>query len=329
MRFIYDMHHMHIELLDITQIRLAAALLRLRSVSAAAQSIGLSQSAASHALAKLRAQVGDPLFTRSGKGVEPTPYGERLGQAARESLDVLRAGLASNRPFDPATTTRCFNLYSSDIGQMAFVPRLYAFLRREAPGATVRIHAVTLDNPGAALSSGEVDFAVGFFDNLTTGFLRSFLFREHYVCVVRRGHPKFRKGMSLDSFLAADHAIADSTGMAHSKIDQVLARHRIRRRDVVRVPGFQVLPPIIANSDLVAVMPSRLAAAFDGSAAIKALPLPVSIPPLEINIYWHERYHHDPPNGWFRTTFAKLFRQMPPRPLWASGQTRGSITRRS
>jgi len=77
-------------------------LLRLRSVSAASQSIGLSQSAASHALAKLRDQLGDPLFTRTGKGVEPTPYGERVGLAARESLDVLRAGLASNPPFDPA-----------------------------------------------------------------------------------------------------------------------------------------------------------------------------------------------------------------------------------
>jgi len=73
----------------------------------------------------------------------------------RESLDVLRAGLAANRPFDPATTTRRFNIYSSDIGQMGFVPRLYALLREEAPGATVRMHAVTVDNVGAALGSGE------------------------------------------------------------------------------------------------------------------------------------------------------------------------------
>jgi DNA-binding transcriptional LysR family regulator len=99
------MQSMHIGDLDLTQIRLMAELLRLRSVSAAAQGIGLSQSAASHALAKLRGQLGDPLFTRSGKGVEPTPYGERLGRAAREALDVLRAGLASKPQFDPETTT--------------------------------------------------------------------------------------------------------------------------------------------------------------------------------------------------------------------------------
>src|SRR5215475_13995798 len=108
--------------MDFTQIRLVAELLRRRSSSAASQSIGLSQSAASHALAKLRDQLGDPLFTRTGKGVEPTPYGERVGLAARESLDVLRAGLASNRLFDPATTTRRFNIYATDIGQMVALP---------------------------------------------------------------------------------------------------------------------------------------------------------------------------------------------------------------
>ena len=302
------MHFMHINHLDITQIRLVAELSRLNSVSAASQRIGLSQSAASHALAKLRRQLGDSLFTRNGHGVQPTPFGERLGRAARESLDVLRAGLASNRPFDPATTSRRFNIYASEIGQMTFLPSLYGLLNKEAPGATVRFHDITVENSGAALSSGEVDFAVGFFDNLTTGFMRSFLNREHYVCAVRTGHPKFKKGMSLDAFLEADHAIAESTGMAHSKIDQVLARQRIRRRDAVRVPGFHVLPPIIANSDLVAIIPSRLAAAFEGSLSIKALPIPVKFPTLDIQTYWHERYHNDPPNQWFRKIFIKLFR---------------------
>jgi len=309
------MHFMHMDHLDITQIRLVAELLRLNSVSAASQQIGLSQSAASHALAKLRRQLGDPLFTRNGHGVQPTPFGERLGCAARESLDVLRAGLASNRPFDPATTSRRFNIYASEIGQMTFLPKLYGLLSKQAPGATVRFHDITVENSGAALRSGEVDFAVGFFDNLTTGFKRSFLNREHYVCAVRMGHPKFRKGMSLDAFLEADHAIAESTGTAHSKIDQVLARLRIRRRDAVRVPGFHVLPPIIANSDLVAIMPSRLAAAFEGSLSIKALPLPVKFPTLDIQIYWHERYHYDPPNQWFRNIFTKLFRGYGQRPF--------------
>jgi DNA-binding transcriptional LysR family regulator len=301
------MQVMHINDLDFTQIRLLAELLRLRSVSAASQSIGLSQSAASHALAKLRDQLSDPLFTRTGKGVEPTPYGERVGLAARESLDVLRAGLESNRPFDPATTTRRFNVYTNDIGQMVALPGLSTFLAKEAPGASVRVLTIPED-PGAGLSSGEVDFAMGFFDNLTSGFLQSFLKPEHFVCIVRAGHPRFRTGMSLEAFVEAKHATADATGMGHAIIDQVLARHQIRRKDAVRVPGFHVLPMIVANSDLLAVVPNRLALAFARSEPIKILPVPVSIPPYDINIDWHERYHHDPANQWFRGMVVKLHR---------------------
>jgi DNA-binding transcriptional LysR family regulator len=302
------MQSMHIGDLDLSQIRLMAELLRLRSVSAAAQGIGLSQSAASHALAKLRSQLGDPLFTRSGKGVEPTPYGERLGRAAREALDVLQAGLASKPQFDPVTTTRRFNICLTDVGQIVFLPSLLAFLAREAPGATVRVLSIPPDNPGAALSSGEVDFAIGPFSNLTSGFLRSFVIPERYVCIVRAGHPRFRTGIGLEAFLEAKHAIADPTRMAHS-VDQVLARHQIHRKDAVCVPGFQALPMIVANSDLLAVVPNRLAQAFVRFEAIKILPMPVSIPSIDINIYWHERYHHDPPSQWFRKIFVKLFRQ--------------------
>jgi DNA-binding transcriptional LysR family regulator len=115
--------------------------------------------------------------------------------------------------------------------------------------------------------------------------------------------------MSREAFVEAKHAIADSTGMAHTIIDQALARHRIHRKDAVRVPGFHVLPMIVANSDLLAVVPNRLAQAFASLAAIKILPVPVSIPPYDIKIYWHERYHHDPPNKWFRSMCVKLFRQ--------------------
>src|SRR5260370_15263151 len=189
MRCILNMHGMHIEDLDLTQIRRLAALSSQRVVSAAAENIGLSQSAASHSLAKLRKQLGDPLFTRTENGFQPTPYGERLGTAAREALDVLLAGIASNRPFDPRTVARRFNVYMSDVGQMVLLPPLLAFLKKEAPNATVRSVPIPMENPGLALSSADVDLAVGFFTNLTTGFRQSLLFRERYVCAVRVNHP--------------------------------------------------------------------------------------------------------------------------------------------
>lgn len=138
---------MQLDGLDFTQVRLLAALAELRNLSSAAARIGLSQSAASHALAKLRQRIGDPLFVRNAGGVHPTPYGERLGAAARLSLDALLAGLTANQPFDPRTNTRRFNIYLNDVGQMVILPRLLAHLKTEAPGTSVRVYPVPLGQP--------------------------------------------------------------------------------------------------------------------------------------------------------------------------------------
>ena len=302
------MNFMHVGDFALTEIRLVAELAELRKLSAAASRLGISQSAASHALSRLRRQVGDPLFTRTARGFQPTPYGEHLAAAAREALDVLAAGLAANQAFEPRSTARRFTCYANDVGQTVLLPALLAFLRKEAPGATVRISPIPLDDPGAALAAGDVDVAIGRFDNLTTGFRQSLLFRERYVCIARANHPRFRSGMTLEAFTQSEHAMADATGMAHAAIDRVLAKHRIRRKVALRVPGFHVLPMIVAHSDLVAVIPSRLADAFLSRATIKVLPPPVAIPAYDIHSYWHERYHRDPALRWFRAALVRLFR---------------------
>jgi DNA-binding transcriptional LysR family regulator len=299
---------MHIDDLNITQIRLIAELLRLRSVSAAADSIGLSQPAASHALAKLRAKLDDRLFTRTPKGFQPTPYGERLGTAAQEAVAVLVAGITAGRQFDPRTTTRRFNLYASDVGQMVFLPKLLRYMSNVAPGVSARVWPIPLENPGLPLSSGDIDVAIGYFDNLTTGFRQTFLFRDRYVCIVRATHPKFATGMTVEAFQNAEHAIAHSTGMAHASIDQILAKYQVHRKVALSVPGFHVLPMLIPNSDLVAVVPGMLATAYASHVPIKVLAMPVPVPPFDLRIYWHERYHHDAPIRWLRKVFVELFR---------------------
>jgi DNA-binding transcriptional LysR family regulator len=301
------MSRMHIDELDITQIRLLAELSRLRSVSRAAQRIGISQSAASHALAKLRKISGDPLFARTQDGLQPTPFGSRLSTASCEALDVLLSGLTASDQFDPRTTTRVFSFFMNDIGQTIFLPPLIKYLKQNAPGASARVLPVPLDNPGAAISSGAVDFAAGYFDNLTTGFFQSLVFHERYACIVRTGHPKFRSGMTLEAFEQAEHAIANATGMAHAVVDRYLAKHRVKRNVTLRVPGLHVLPMIVANSDLVAVIPWRLADAFAARLPIKVLPPPVAMSQFDVCIYWHERYQHDPAIRWMRRAFVALF----------------------
>jgi len=195
----------------------------------------------------------------------------------------------------------------NDIGQTIFLPPLVKFLKQNAPGASARVLPVPLDNPGAAISSGAVDFAAGYFDNLTTGFFQSLVFHERYACIVRTGHPKFRSGMTLEAFEQAEHAIANATGMAHAVVDRYLAKHRVKRNVTLRVPGLHVLPMIVANSDLVAVIPWRLADAFAARLPIKVLPPPVAMSQFDVCIYWHERYQHDPAIRWMRRAFVALF----------------------
>ena len=292
---------------DLTQVKWLAELSGTRSVSQAARRVGVSQSAASHALARLREQLGDPLFTRTRGGFQPTPFGARLGQAAREALDALTAGLNSKDQFEPTTTSRIFTFITNDVGQAVLVPRLLKFLKKAAPAATVRILPIPMHDPGAMLSSGEVDFAAGFFDNLNAGFRQTVVLHERYVCIVRSGHRLFRGGMNLKAFRETEHAIADSTGMAHAILDRFLARHSIRRKIALRVPALLVLPMIVADSDLLAVVPSRLAEAFQSRLPIKVMPPPVPIPSYDIRIHWHERYDRDPAIQWMRRAFVGLF----------------------
>jgi DNA-binding transcriptional LysR family regulator len=311
-------HTMRMDGIDMTQWRLLASLAENSSLSAAAAKIGISQSTASHALAKLRVQAGDALFVRSGGGMTPTPYGARLCEAARNALDTLLAGLEVEHPFDPANTNRRFNVYTNNIGQLAFLPQLVAMMKREAPRTSLKVHQIPNEHVQDALASGEVDLAAGFFTNLTSGFRQSLLYRTQYVCVVRADHPLFRNGMTIDAFLKVSHAVADPGGMAHADFERVLLKNSIRRIVQLNVPDFITLPILVAESDLLVILPAGLANAFATHLRLKILPPPVPLPKYDVKVYWHERFHRDPANVWLRQAFVQLFRSNDPARIWNS-----------
>jgi DNA-binding transcriptional LysR family regulator len=183
-----------------------------------------------------------------------------------------------------------------------------AFLEREAPGVSIRAVTAPLENPGSALESGEIDIAVGVYDNLVSGFHQTPLGREPYVCLVRTDHPAFAAGMSMEAFLESTKAIADSTGTAHhAALDRAMERSKLERNVRLIVPEFAVLPLLVAGSNLLVMAPKRLADFFAAQLPIKVLPAPIEIPTMSVAVYWHERYHRDPGNKWLRHAFVKLF----------------------
>ena len=295
--------------LEITHLRLLASLFETKNLAHTAREIGLSPSAASHALAKVRKLLDDPLFISSREGLVPTPYGDRISNAAKRALEVLSAGMEIHASFDPSSTRRRFSVYLSQAGQIVFLPQLTKLMQVEAPDASVRVLRIPAENPDRLLASGEVDLAVGFFDNLISGFHSAVLRREDYVCVVRQDDPRFTSGMTLAAFRAASHVVAESHGRGHAVLRRALERGGLKRNATVLIPEGANLALLVADSDLIATLPMGLAAYFAPRLQLKILPVPIPVPTAVLSVYWHERFHRDSANQWFRNAFIRLFRE--------------------
>jgi DNA-binding transcriptional LysR family regulator len=301
------MSFMHVGSLQLSQLRLVHEIAASGSLTEAADRVGLTQPAASHALARLREQLKDQLFVRTSDGMRPTPYGTRLAAAVREALAALDGALDSHATFNAETSRRVFNLYISDNGQLVILPTLLARLKELAPHVCIRVHAFPAKGLHVSLESGNVDLAIGSFTNLVAGFKQKRLFREKHVCVVRRDHPLFHNGMTAEAFRAAPHAFAQGAGLAHELLERWLSKQDVQREVKLSVPQFMVLPMVIANSDVLGLMPSRVADQYAKVLPLKLLDPPLKLPSYDIKLFWHERFHEDPANRWLRGIFVELF----------------------
>jgi DNA-binding transcriptional LysR family regulator len=239
--------------------------------------------------------------------MRPTPYGVRLAASVRDALESLRAGLDRHPEFIPGTSSRNFNVIMSDVSQMLYLPRLLPRLSAEAPGVTLRVRALPPKAPHQILESGEVDLAVGAFSRLIAGCRQKRLYRERYVCVVRKDHPRFADGMTTEAFCSVPHALVDPRGYVHERLDRWLAQHKTPRIAKLYVPYFLSLPLVIARSDLLVIMAGRVAQTYAEMLPLKIMPPPVKLPSYDTRLFWHERFHRDPGNRWLRGLYIELF----------------------
>ncbi|WP_247652741.1 LysR family transcriptional regulator [Ideonella aquatica] len=286
-------------------------LMRTRQVSRAALALGLSQPAFSNALARLRRQLGDPLFVRTPAGMQPTPRAEAMAPTVRDALARLQEAGRVQAAFEPTHSTREFRLGLSDIGEIYFLPPLMHHLAAQAPGVSVS----TLRQPSAqmaeALAGGQLDLAVGLLPQLQRGFYKRQLFTQRYVCLMRAGHPLAGAPPSAEVFGAAEHLRVLAEGTGHGQVDEALARHGLRRRVRLSVPHFVAVGHLLAGTDLLATVPERLAQALQGPFGLVQQPVPAPLPAAAISLYWHARQHQDPANRWLRDTLAAQFSATP------------------
>ena len=298
---------MNITDFDLNLLSVFDAVLAEGSISRAAERLGLSQPAASNALARMRQATGDRLFVRLAGGMAPTPYAQRIAEPIRLALATIRVSLAESRSFDAATSERSFGVYLTDLGEVYFLPRLLAHLRRTAPGVRIRTLPMPTEAAQEALKSGEVDLAIGNLPDFRAGFYQQRLFPDHYVCAVRSNHPAIGARVTARQFAAASHAIATPAGTGHDMILRTLMEHGLADRIVLQVQNFLVLPNIVATTDLLAIVPHSVGSQLSRYNDIKLLPVPIPIPAFDIKQCWHERFHDDEGNRWLRQQFAELF----------------------
>jgi DNA-binding transcriptional LysR family regulator len=297
--------------LDLNLLRTFDAVLQERSVTAAAARLRLTQPAVSNALARLRSLFNDPLFVRTASGMDATPLARELGEPVRQALALLEAALAHGPGFDPATSTRAFRFYMSDLGQVEFLPPLIERVQRVAPAVRLEAVALEVEDIGDALAAGTLDLAVGFLPGLGLPVRRKALFRDPYVCLMRSDHPAMGRtptGRTLTrrKFTEASHVLVSYRG-GHRVIEEALERAGLARRIALRVPHFTVVPMVLERTDLILILPARVARVFEERGKFKSLPPPVPIPPADVGVHWHERYDADPGNRWLREQLMDLF----------------------
>jgi DNA-binding transcriptional LysR family regulator len=285
-------------------------LLKEQNVTRAAARLGISQSAMSHALRRMRVLFEDPLFISTPRGMIPTARAQALAGPIERTLKDVEHLLDQPR-FDPGTARRKFKLIASDYTQLVLLPPLLRHLARHASGIDIAFRTARGALSGI-LERGDADLAIGIFDaDLTDGF-RQELFQDGFVCLVRKDHPAIsrRSPLTLERFLALSHALVaprelEDTGI----VDTVLDKLGKKRRIALSVPHFMVAPYAIAGSDLVLTVATRIARIVEKPFHLRILPPPLALPAFTISQYWHPRQHHDPANIWLRGLLRQLCQQ--------------------
>ena len=292
------MHETNLAKLDLNLLVALRALLAERHVTRAASRMGLTQPAMSHALARLRVVLGDPLLVRKRAGMTLTPRAQELAEPLERVLADVSKLLAPPERFDPARSTRTFRIASSDYVELVLMPAVLARLWREAPN--VRVQLRTLGARGA----DEID---------DEGIVMQKLITERFVCVVREDHPTVGKRLTLERLLALPHALISPHGDEQGGIvDTALAKLGKHRTIAVEVPHFLVAPFLVERTDVVLTLAERVARALGPSVRLRVLPPPpeLRLPGFDISLVWHERHRADPAHAWFRSTIAAVAKKL-------------------
>jgi DNA-binding transcriptional LysR family regulator len=290
------MNNLHV---DLNLLHLFEVLVSERHVSRAANRVGLSQPAMSHALRKLRQLLNDQILVRKGIAMVPTPAALRLLPAVREiltnSLDLVRG----EQNFEPSSYRRTFRLGMTDYASLVILPKLAIALRRNAPNTRIVVTHVGRRDAAEAVKSGEIELAIGAFPR-TAGLNSLLLSTERYKCAVWRGNKQIRGKLSLERYLSLPHLLVDAAGEANGVMDIELARLNLQRNIVSIVPHFLVAPSMLRQTDMILTLVERLLRKEEHSSQLRIIDPPLKLPDYRLSMIWDQHSNSDKALEWFR-----------------------------
>ncbi|OON62053.1 LysR family transcriptional regulator [Massilia sp. KIM] len=288
--------------LDLNLLVTLDVLLDERSVTRAARRLNYSQPSVSVHLAKLRDIFGDPLLLPGPHGMQPTARAEELMQPLRQALESLDMAVTPARRFDPAQSDRTWRVAASDSSASTILVPAMPTIRAAAPATRLAVLDMVPSLLARQAEQGEVDLAFHTGEGSHPGLRRRTLFAERYVLAGRVGHPHLHPQLSLEQFCELEHVmVSPDRGGFHGVTDDALAKVGLRRKVALSVPHFLLMMTVLARTDLVAMVPSRL---IQDTQTLQIIEPPVELPGYDMLMLWHERSHRDPAHQWLRETIA-------------------------
>lgn len=300
---------MNIYNFDIRLLRVFDALAAEGNVSRAAARLHLTQSATSQALGKLRRALGDPLFVRVGQAMQPTAKASAMVPQVRLALEILSDALDAATIFSPAESRRSFRIAATDYSLLMLLPELTRRLSRFAPGIQLITSAVSPDRGLDYIRDGRIDLLIAYFvvTKVPKNFRTRLLLRDSYSVLVRKDHPKLKSRLTLTQFASANHVVvAPRDSWQPGPLDTALAHLGVKRITRLMVPYYLIVPYIVAETDLIATVPTTLAKQFPPRLPIRTFPLPLDVPGFRLDMVWDERNHRDAAHKWLRDEIGKL-----------------------
>jgi DNA-binding transcriptional LysR family regulator len=268
--------------LNLEWIEVFVQIYNTQNVSRAAVNLGMEQASASIVLNKLRQHFGDRL------------------------LKYLEKARGQPTAFAPLTASRAFRICMTDISEIVILPKLVNYLQNNAPNVQIEAETIT-DESRYRLASGDVDLAIGFLPNLDAGFYQQSLFEQDFVCLAANNHPRVKGKLGRRLFANEGHILVSTAGTGHAIIEKSLAREKITRRVVLRVPSFLGVARIVSQTEFLVVVPRQLGIELAALEAVQVLEPPIKLPHYKVKQHWHERFNAESGSVWMRQTVAKLF----------------------